>query len=72
MGGVLHPDNFYRIEPFTGNPKDRKLVRLATFLKYLNGIGDVRPVTGYRKKFDQREIKLKENDSLLVKDRASI
>ena len=54
MGGVLQPDNFYRIEPFNGQSKDRKLVRLATFLKYLNSISDFRPVSGYRKKFDQR------------------
>ena len=48
-----------------GSPKDRKLVRLAGFLTYLSSIGDVRPVTGYKKKYDQREIKLKENSFML-------
>ena len=54
MGGVLQPDNFYRIDAFLGSPKDRKLVRLAGFLNFLSTIGDVRPVHGYRKKYEQR------------------
>lgn len=30
---MLQPKNFYKIEPFYGDPRDRKLLRLIEFLK---------------------------------------
>lgn len=36
MAGILQPENFYKIDQFLGNPKDRKLVQLTSFLKNLN------------------------------------
>jgi hypothetical protein len=35
MAGILHPQIFYNIEPFYGNYKDRKLIRLVEFLKQM-------------------------------------
>lgn len=51
MGGILQPDNYYRIDPFIGNLKDRKLVRLASFLKQIDKFQDVRKIYNFRKRF---------------------
>lgn len=60
IAGILHPDNFYRIEPFDGNPKDRQLCRLSAFLKHIHSKSEMLPVGGYRKKFEDMEINLEE------------
>lgn len=52
MAGVLQPENFYKIEQFLGNPKDRRLLQLASFLKHLNDIKYILPVCQSRVKFE--------------------
>jgi hypothetical protein len=37
IAGLLQPENFYKIDPFDGNEKDRQLYRLSAFLKHIHG-----------------------------------
>jgi hypothetical protein len=57
---LLHPDNFYRIEQFDGNDKDRQLCRLSAFLKHIHLKADIMPVCDLRKRFEEMEINLEE------------
>lgn len=36
MSASLNPENLYKIDPFRGNEKDLKLVKLGHFLKYVS------------------------------------
>jgi hypothetical protein len=56
---MLQLENLLLIESFYDNEKDRELVRLAPFLKYLNGINDIRPVFKKKMSFDSKEIYIK-------------
>ena len=51
MAGILHPENFYKIDQFLGNPKDRKLVQLASFLKHIQESKFILPINQNRRKF---------------------
>ena len=51
MAGTLHPENFYKIESFKGNIRDRKLIKLGFFLKYLAKEENIMPVGICRKNF---------------------
>lgn len=51
MAGILQPENFYKIDQFLGNPKDRKLVQLASFLKHIQEIKYILPISQSRRKF---------------------
>ena len=51
MAGILQPENFYKIDQFLGNPKDRKLVQLASFLKHISDTKYMLPITQCRKRF---------------------
>lgn len=55
---ILFPNNFYAIEPFLGNPKDRQLCRLSAFLRYLFNKASILPVIKHREAFEDMEIKL--------------
>ena len=63
MAGVLQPENFYKIDQYLGKPKDRKLLQLASFLRHLNESRYILPISQTRRKFEDIEIKIKE-DSL--------
>ena len=60
MAGTLHPENFYKIESFKGSSRDRKLIKLGFFLKYLTRQQNIIPIGVCRKTFENMEIKLKE------------
>jgi hypothetical protein len=51
MAGILQPENFYKIDQFLGNCKDRKLVQLASFLKHLQDTRYILPIIQCRRKF---------------------
>lgn len=51
MAGMLNPDNFYKIDAFYGDPKDRQLLRLAEFLKGLADKESLNSIPTYRKQF---------------------
>jgi hypothetical protein len=36
LAGMLQPDNFYQIQTFKGNEKDKKLVHLGNFLRLIH------------------------------------
>jgi hypothetical protein len=63
MAGILQPENFYRIDQFLGNPKDRKLVQLASFLKHIHELKYILPIHQIRRKFEDIEIKIKDDES---------
>ena len=69
MGGILQPDNFYKIKKDEGNIKDRELVRLAAFLKNISQLRDVRTVNVHRHKFEQMEIPVKGKENEIKKTR---
>jgi len=53
----LNPENLYKIERFRGSSKDRKLIKLGYFLKYLyenNDIKEVVPIELHRKQFETK------------------
>ena len=64
MAGTLHPENFYKIESFKGNSRDRKLVKLGFFLKYLSTQKSIVPIAMSRKSFENMEIKLQEKKKM--------
>lgn len=63
MAGILQPENFYKIDQFLGNQKDRILVQLASFLKHVHDSKYILPITQTRKRFEDIEIKIKEEHS---------
>ena len=63
MAGVLQSENFYKIDQFLGSPKDRKLLQLASFLKHINECKYMLPIAQTRRKFEEIEIKIKEENS---------
>jgi len=65
--GLLQPNNFYKIEPFTGNEKDRCLCRLGDFLRHVHSKKQIVPVEELRKEFEDREIELTEEDTSAIK-----
>lgn len=58
---LLQPDNFYKIEPFKGNEKDRHLCRLADFLRHIQEKNEILPIHEQRLQFEEMEIELKED-----------
>jgi hypothetical protein len=67
MAGVLQPENFYKIDQFLGSPKDRKLLQLASYLKHINECKYILPIAQSRRKFEEIEIKIKEENSYKAK-----
>ena len=65
MAGLLQPDNFYKIDIFDGNLKDRQLCRLASFLRHMVVKKSVVSVRSERVDFESMEIPVKEEDSVL-------
>ena len=64
MAGLLQPDQFYKIEAFEGNQKDRQLCRLASFLKHLAQKKSIGSVRTERATFESIEIPLKDKEEV--------
>lgn len=63
IAASLNPENFYKIEPFRGSSKDRKLVKLGYFLKYLHETPEARdmvPIELHRRHFEGKEIRIRD------------
>ena len=56
MAGMLQPNNFYKIDVFDGNSKDRQLCRLASFLRHLAVKQNIGPIRRERETFESMEI----------------
>ena len=65
MAGMLQPDNFYKIDAFDGNCKDRQLCRLASFLRHLAVKKSIGPIRKEREAFESMEIPMAEEDKVL-------
>ena len=61
MSAVLNPEMLYLIDPFKGSEKDRKLVNLSHFLKYIWPMEEMQPIELLRKQFEEKEIKISNN-----------
>ena len=51
------------MDQFLGSPKDRKLLQLASFLKHINESKYMLPIGQTRRKFEEIEIKIKDENS---------
>lgn len=51
MAGILQPENYFKIEQFMGSQKDHKLVQLASFLKHLQQLKNILPISQTFHKF---------------------
>ena len=70
-GGVLQPRNFYHIEEFKGNPKDRRLFHLAAFLKHIAAQWSVGCVKEERRAFEEVQIPVEDIRSIKSRMRDS-
>jgi hypothetical protein len=57
MAGMMNLEIFYKIDPFYGNPKDRKLLRLIEFLKQMSNEPNFNCLNEKRKQYDIKTAK---------------
>lgn len=54
MAGMMNYEIFYKIDPFYGDSKDRKLLRLIEFLKIMSAESSLDCLLEKRKKFEMK------------------
>lgn len=57
MAGLLNPEVFYKIDPFYGDSRDRKLLRLIEFFKMMAKSNDFSCLLEKRRQFESKSLK---------------